>query len=89
MQKLLIILLTLSCISCKKDAVVKPYSFVSVKYIEEDDYVFIETTYGCWDNNQKLAQLNATGYKNKRFNLNLPNLTDTGNYTTPSIITIN
>jgi hypothetical protein len=89
MQKLLIILLTLSCISCKKDAVVKPYSFVSVKFIEDEDYVFVETTEGNWDKNKKLAQLSATGYKNERFSLNLPNLTDTGNYPNPSIININ
>jgi hypothetical protein len=89
MQKLLIIVLTLCCISCKKNVVVKPYSFVAIKYIEEEDYVFIETTYGSWDKNQKLEQLNATWYKYERFSLNLPNLTDTGNYTTPSIINVN
>jgi hypothetical protein len=69
--------------------VVKPYSFVSVKFIEDEDYVFIETTEGIWDKNKKLAQLLATGYKNERFSLNLPNLTDTGNYPNPSIININ
>lgn len=85
MQKLLLILLTLSFISCTKDAVVKPYSFVSVKFIDDEDYVFIETTEGSWDRNIKQAQLNATGYKNERFTLNLRNLTDTGNYPNPSI----
>jgi hypothetical protein len=88
MQKLLIILLTLSCISCKKDVVVKPYSFVEVKFIEDEDYVFIETTEGSWAKDQKLAQVLAIGYKNERFSLNLPNLIDTGNYPNPSIINI-
>jgi hypothetical protein len=88
MKKLAIILLTLSCISCKKDAVIKPYSFVAVKFVGDEDYVFIETTEGGWDKNQKLAQLNATGYKNERFSLNLTNLTDTGNYPNPSITNI-
>ena len=68
---------------------VKPYSFVAVKFVEDEDYVFIETTRGNWDKNKKLAQLNATGYKNERFSLNLLNLTDTGNYPNPSIININ
>lgn len=85
MQKFLIILLTVAFISCKKDAVVKPYSFVSVKFIDDEDYIFIETTEGSWDRNIKWAQLNATGYKNERFTLNLPNLTDTGDYPNPSI----
>lgn len=88
MQKLLIILFLLSCVSCKKDGTVKPYSFVSIKFIDDEDYVFIETTEGSWDKNNKLAQLNATGYKNERFTLNLPNLTDTGNYLNPSISNI-
>ena len=88
MQKLLIILLLLSCISCKKDGIVKPYSFVSIKFIEDDDYVFIETTEGSWNTNKKLVQLNATGYKNERFGLYLPSLTDTGNYPNPSVTNI-
>jgi hypothetical protein len=85
MQKLLIIVLLLFCISCKKDGTVKPYSFVSVKFIEDEDYVFIETTEGSWDKNKKLAELNATGYKNERLSLYLPNLSDTGIYPNPTI----
>ena len=85
MQKLFIILLLLSCISCKKEGTVKPYSIVSVKFIEDEDYVFIETTEGSWDKIQKIAQLNATGYKNERFGLYLDNLLDTGYYPNPSI----
>jgi hypothetical protein len=85
MKKLLIIALVSFCISCKKDGTVKPYSFVSVKFIEDEDYIFIETTEGSWDKSQKIAMLNATGYKNERFGLYLANLTDTGNYLNPSI----
>ena len=85
MQKALIILLILSSISCKKDKSVQPYSFVAVKFIEDDDYVFIETATGSWDRNVKLAQLNAIGYKNERFGIYLDNLVDTGNYTNPTI----
>ena len=85
MFKLPIIALFLSCISCTKDEIPKPYSFVLVKFIESEDYVFIETTEGSWNNNQKLAILNAAGYKFERFSLSLPNLTDTGNYPNPAI----
>lgn len=85
MKKLFIILLLLSCISCKKDSIIKTYSIVSVKFIEDEEYVFIELTEGSWDNNQKLAQLNATGYKNERFGLYLDNLIDTGYYPNLSI----
>jgi glycine cleavage system H protein len=75
----------LYCISCKKEGVVKPYTVVSVKFIGDEDSVFIELTEGSWDNNLKQAQLNATGYKNERFSLYLVNLIDTGYYPTPSI----
>ena len=85
MKKLLIITLLFFCISCKKDGALKPYSIVSVKFIEDEDYVFIETTEGCWDKNIKLAPLNAAGYKIERFSLYLPSLTDTGNYPNPTI----
>lgn len=64
---------------------IRPYSIVNVKFIEDEDYVFIEITEGSWDNNFKLAQLNATGYKNERFGLYLENLVDTGYYPNPSI----
>ena len=64
---------------------IRPYSVVNVKFIEDEDYVFIELTDGSWDKNVKLAQLNATGYKNERFGLYLENLIDTGYYPNPSI----
>lgn len=85
MQRLVTILLMLYCISCSKESVIKPYSVVNVKFIEDEDYVFIEITEGSWDKNVKLAQLNATGYKNERFGLYLENLIDTGYYPNPSI----
>jgi hypothetical protein len=73
----------------QKNTMVKLYSFVEVKFIEDENDVFIETIDGSWDKNQKLVQLTATGYKNERFRLNLTNLTDTGNYPNPPIININ
>ncbi|MBX9732608.1 MAG: hypothetical protein K2X37_00990 [Chitinophagaceae bacterium] len=85
MKMMLLIALVSFFISCKKEGTTKPYSFVSVKFIEDEDYIFIETTEGSWNNNQKIAMLNATGYKNERFGLYLTNLRDTGNYLNPSI----
>lgn len=85
MKKLLLIALLSFCTACKKEGTLKPYSFVQVKFIEDEDYAFIETTEGNWDKNLKLAMLNATGYKNERFGLYLNNLTDTGNYLNPTI----
>ena len=76
------------CISCKKESGLRPYSVVNVKFIEDEDYVFIELTEGSWERNLKLAQLNATGYKNERFGLYLENLLDTGYYPNPSIANI-
>lgn len=85
MQKLFIILILLSCNSCEKEGTIEPYSIVSVKFIDDEDYVFIETTEGNWDKIQNMAQLNATGYKYERFGLYLGNLIDTGYYPNPSI----
>lgn len=55
MQRLVTILLMLLCISCKKESVIRPYSVVNVKFIEDEDYVFIELAEGSWDKNIKLA----------------------------------
>lgn len=85
MKMLRIIALLFFCTSCKKEGVLKPYSTVSVKFIEDEDYVFIETTEGNWDKTQKLAMLNAAGYKHERFSLFLPVLNDTGYYPNPTI----
>lgn len=85
MQRMAIILFIISCISCKKDSVLRPYSVVNVKFIEDEEYVFMETVEGSYDKDLKLAQLNATGYKLERFGLYLNDLTDTGYYSNPSI----
>lgn len=85
MKKMLFIAFVSFFISCKKEGTTKPYSFVSVKFVEDEDYIFIETTEGSWDNTQKIAILNAIGYKNERYGLYLPNLIDTGNYPNPTI----
>lgn len=85
MKKIGAILFLFFCISCKKDGLVKPYSVVNVKFIEDEEYVFMEITEGSWDKVQKLALLDAIGYKLEKFGLYLDNLVDTGYYPNPSI----
>lgn len=88
MKRILLIVFLFSFFSCNKERNVNPYTFVFVKFIEDEDFIFIETADGNWDSNTKLAQLTATGYNNERFRLSLPSLTDTGNYPAPSITNI-
>ncbi|GAB2832228.1 hypothetical protein [Ferruginibacter profundus] len=80
MKKITIFLVLTCIVSCKKADRTAPYSFVHVKFTEDEDYTFMETTDGAWNKNSKIAQLTATGYKNERFKLFLANLTDTGYY---------
>jgi hypothetical protein len=84
MKKLAVIIMLTCFASCKKAEKTTLYSFVQVKYIENEDYVLIETTEGDWNRNTKIARLTATGYNNERFNLLLPQLTDTGYYPAPA-----
>jgi len=88
MQKLAIILFLFIGISCKKDETVRPYSILSVKFIEDEEYIFIKSVDGSWDKGVKLAQLSASGYKSEWFGLYLPHLSDTGYYPNPTISNI-
>ena len=89
MKKVFCIVGLLAVISCGKEENNNFYSLLSVKFIEDEDYIFIKTIDGNWDQTNKLAWLNATGFKHENFQLYLPNLTDTGNYPTPAITNIN
>lgn len=88
MKKLAVIIMLTCFVSCKKAEKTTLYSFIQVKYIENEDYVLIETTEGDWNRNTKIARLTATGYNNERFNLFLPHLTDTGYYPAPATANI-
>lgn len=68
--------------SCNKE-VIKPYSFVNVRYLENEDYIYMETVEGSMENN--VAQLHGSGYNHEQFYLYLPSLKDTGNYANPTI----
>ena len=71
--------------SCKKDATRKPYTYINVRFVEHDEYIFMETVEGNWDINTKVANLTGVGYQFQRFLLYLPNLRDTGFFPNPTI----
>jgi hypothetical protein len=71
--------------SCKKDLTIGPYSILSVRFIEDEEYIFIKTPEASWDFNGSTAKLYARGYKFEQFNLHLSALQTTGFYPTPTI----
>ncbi|GAB3506706.1 hypothetical protein GCM10027442_11220 [Emticicia fontis] len=59
---------------------VKPYAYLSVKFIEDEDYVLMERIECSWLPDKKQASLNAYGFRNEHFSIYLPDLTQTGRY---------
>jgi hypothetical protein len=59
---------------------VKPYAYLSVKFIEDEDYVLMERIECSWLPNEKQVSLIAYGFKNERFSIYLPGLIQTGRY---------
>lgn len=68
------------CVACNKADIVKPYSYLSIKFIEDEDYVLMERIEGNWQPNEKQANLSAYGFKNERLTIYLPDLIQTGRY---------
>ncbi|WP_116984136.1 hypothetical protein [Emticicia sp. C21] len=58
----------------------KPYAYLSMKFIEDEDFVLMERIEGSWLPNKKQASLNAYGFKNERLSIYLPGLIQTGRY---------
>lgn len=85
MARILIIFFLLTVLSCNKENNTQPFSLLSVKFSDDENYVYMETTEGNFNRYKKIAQLTGTGYRNELFRLYLPNLTDTGNYPNPQI----
>jgi hypothetical protein len=86
MSRLLILIwLCVCCAACNKAETVKPYSYLSVKFVEDEDFVLMEHIEGTWLPNEKQASLNAYGFKNERLNIYLPGLRQTGRYPNLSI----
>lgn len=85
MARILIVFSLFSVLSCNKGKITSPYSLLSVKFSEDENFVYMETVEGIWNWSGKIAQLTATGYRNELFRLYLPDLTDTGNYHNPQI----
>lgn len=79
-KQLIIIWLCICCTACEKAEMVKPYSYLSMKFIEDEDYVLMERIEGTWQPKEKQASLNAYGFKNERLTIYLPGLTQTGRY---------
>lgn len=61
---------------------------VNVKFIEDEEYIFIENLEASWDINTRVAELSARGYKFEQFNLYM-SLQTTGFYPSPTINNIN
>lgn len=78
----------LICCSCNKEAPIKPYSFVNVKFAEVEDYVFIETAEGSWNYQTSIAKISGAGYNHEEIYIYLPSLTDTGDYPNAGISNI-
>jgi hypothetical protein len=78
----------LSLASCKKEKATQPASSISVKFIDDEDYVSMENTIASWDITHHKASLNALGYKFESCSVNLPNLSDTGYYPHPGFSNI-
>ncbi len=84
MNKLLGMLwLCLCCIACQTDNIIKPYSYLNIKFIEDEDYIMLERIEGSWENEK--AHLEAFGYKNEHFHLDLSPITVEGRFTDLSI----
>lgn len=77
---LILICLCISCIACHADEAIKPYAYLSMKFIEDEDYVLMERIECQWLPNEKQASLSAYGYKSEKFNIYLPGLMSTGKY---------
>ena len=76
----MIMWLWVGCAACNKAEMVKPYSYLSIKFIDDEEYVLMERVEGTWQPEQKQVSLNAFGYKNERLTIYLPDLIQTGRY---------
>lgn len=73
------------CVACNKAETIKPYAYLSIKFIEDEENVLMERIEGSWLPEEKQAHLAAYGFKNERLTIDLPNLRQTGRYTDLSI----
>ncbi|RFS15044.1 hypothetical protein D0T08_18370 [Emticicia sp. C21] len=79
-KRLLILWLCVCCFACDTGEIMKPYAYLSMKFIEDEDFVLMERIEGSWLPNKKQASLNAYGFKNERLSIYLPGLIQTGRY---------
>lgn len=80
---LCIFLFQLYC--CDKDSNIKTICIVNVKFLDDEDYVGMETVDGEWNSNTGIAKINAVAYNLSRFKMYLSSLHDTGFYPFPTI----
>lgn len=82
---LFFIWLSACCVACEKTEPLKPYAYLSVKFVEDEEYVLMEHIEASWNFNEKEAHLAAYGFKNERLTIDLPALTRTGKFPDLSI----
>ncbi len=74
------ILIILIIGACKQDYSFKPYSIVSVKFVGDESDIPMETINSKWFYSTKVVEIMASGYRFEQFQLYLPNVIETGNY---------
>ena len=73
------------CVSCKRGLSIKTWSYVNVRFYEDEYPIGMEEVTGEWKINDHVATLTANGYRHQRFWLTLAALQDTGYYPNPGI----
>lgn len=75
--------LLLSLAACRKAGNVKPHSYVYVRVGNSDEYSYMEDVEGRMKGG--MAELHSNGYYNEQFSLRLPNIKDTGDFSSPGL----
>jgi hypothetical protein len=73
------------CAACTRTETIKPFAYLSIKFVEDEEYVLMERIECIWEPDKKEAHLTAYGFKNERLTIDLPDLKQTGRYTDLSI----
>lgn len=78
MRILTVLFASISLLSCNKQDIAKPQSFLNLKIEGADDAIRWETVTSKWVDSLGYAELNATSYSFDRCTISLRNITDTG-----------
>jgi hypothetical protein len=71
--------------ACTKEGLHRPYSYISARFLGDEEDIQMETLVGEWDFITHTATLNAKGYKFATFGLYLSLVNNLGSYTSIAI----